>query len=94
MPTGEEDVDLTQWLELFQPFTHVTKVTVWEKQLVPGIVQALMEDLAPEVLPELTRLHLYGYPSIPSVAKAAEQFAATRWLTGRFVDLKGPFDSS
>ena len=95
VPTGEEDVDLTQWLELFQPFTHVTKVTVWEKQLVPGIVQALlMEDLAPEVLPELTRLHLYGYPSIPSVAKAAEQFAATRWLTGRFVDLKGPFDSS
>ncbi|KAH9991028.1 hypothetical protein BJV77DRAFT_560787 [Russula vinacea] len=95
VPTGEEDVDLTQWLELFQPFTHVTKVTVWEKQLVPGIVRALlMEDLAPGVLPELTKLHLYGYPSIPSVAKAAEQFAATRRLSGRTVDLKGPFDSS
>ena len=94
VPTGEGDVDLIQWLELFQPFTHVAKVTVWEKQFVPGIVRALlMEDLAPGVLPELTKLRLYGYPSIPSVAKAAEQFAATRRLSGRTVDLKGPFDS-
>ena len=36
LPTGEEDVDLTQWLDLFQPFTHVTQIFVWVEQLVPG----------------------------------------------------------
>jgi hypothetical protein len=29
--TGKEDVDPTQWLELFQPFTHVRDVRVIEK---------------------------------------------------------------
>jgi hypothetical protein len=51
LPIGEEDVDSTQWLELFQPFTHVMRIDVWEKQLVPGIVQALtMEEMAAGVL--------------------------------------------
>ena len=89
VPTGEEAVDSTQWLELFQPFTHVTKVTVWDKQLVPGIVQALlMEDMAVGVLPELTTLRLGRYRSTASVAKAAEQFVATRKLSGRTVELE------
>jgi F-box-like len=91
VPTGEKAVESTQWLELFQPFTHVTKVTVWEKQVVPGIVQALvMEDVATGVLPELTTLCLYEYHSTPSVAKEAEQFVATRRLSSRTVDLKSP----
>ena len=91
VPTGEKAVESTQWLELFRPFTHVTRVTVWEKQVVPGIVQALvMEDVAVGVLPELTTLCLYEYHSTPSVAKAAEQFVATRRLSGRTVDLKSP----
>jgi hypothetical protein len=88
LPAGEEDVDSTQWLELFQPFTHVTRVYVLEKPLVPGIVQALVaEDMATEVLPELTSLRLSGYRSSPFVAKAAEQFVATRRLSGRTVSL-------
>jgi hypothetical protein len=82
LATGEEDVDSTQWLEFFQPFTHVKKVQVFEKKLVPGIVQALVaEDMATGVLPELTCLHLEGYRDSPSVAKAAEQFVATRRLS-------------
>ena len=88
LPTGEETVDLTQWLELFQPFTHVTQVNVWVKQFVPGIVQALVsEDMATGVLPELTSLYLSWYRSSPSVAKAAERFVASRRLSGRFVSL-------
>ena len=89
--TGEKDVDSesTQWLELFQAFTQVTKVTVWEnqeKQLLPGIMQALvMGDMATGVLPELTTLHLYG--STPSVAKAAELFVTTRNLSDRTIYL-------
>jgi len=65
-PTGE-DVDSTQWLELFQPFTHVTKLRVFG-QLVPGVIQALAnEEMAPGlVFPELTSLHLEGYRDSPS----------------------------
>jgi hypothetical protein len=87
-PSGEEDVDSTQWLELFQPFTHVTQVYVGEKRIVPGIVRALVaDDMAAGVLPELTKLHLEGYRSSPSVATATEQFVATRRLSGRRVHL-------
>ena len=86
LPIGEEDVDATQWLELLQPFTHVTRLNVFEKQLVPGVVQALIaEDMAPEVLPELSTLHLIGSRSNPSVVKAVEQFVAARRLSGRTV---------
>jgi hypothetical protein len=86
-PTEEEEVDPTQWLELFRPFTHVTTVYVVER-LVPGIVQALVvEDMATEVLPELTWLRLKEYRKSPSVAKAAEQFVATRKLSGRTISL-------
>jgi hypothetical protein len=86
LPT-REDVDSTQWLELFRPFTHARTVNVTE-QLVPGIVQALVtEDVATEVLPELTRLRLKEYRKSPSVAKAADQFVATRRLSGRMVAL-------
>ena len=87
MPTGEGDS--TQWLEFFQSFTHVTEVTVWDEKLVPGIVQALvMEDVAAGVLPELTRLYLEDGRS-PSTVKAAEQFVATRRLSGCTVYLSG-----
>ena len=86
--TGEEEVDSTQWLELFQSFAHVTQVHVWVKKLVPSIVESLVaEDMTMEVLTELTRLRLSGYRKSPSVAKAAEQFVATRRLSGRTVTL-------
>jgi hypothetical protein len=81
-------VDSLQWLQLFQQFTHVTHVRVWEKRYVPGIVQALaMEDMAAGVLPELASLQLVGYLDSPSVVKTAEQFVATRKLSGRTVIL-------
>ena len=89
VPTRERGVDSTEWLELFQPFTHVTKVSVWENQLVPGILEALLEDEAAGVLPELNKLHLREYRSTPSVAVAAKQFVATRRLSGRTVHLIG-----
>jgi len=60
LPAGE-DMDSTQWLELFQPFTYVRELRALE-QFVLGIVQALVtEDMAAEVLPELTQLSLEGY---------------------------------
>ena len=89
MPTGKEDVDPPQWLELFQLFTHVREIHVFE-QLVPDIMQALvMEAMRIGVLPELTSLSLNGYRKYPSGAKAAEEFVATRRLSGRMVSLSG-----
>ena len=94
----EDDVDSAQWLELFRPFRHLTQVHVWEKRLVPGIVQALVTEegegnmnvaAAGVVLPELSSLHLSGYRKSPSVAKAAEEFVAARRLAGRTVRLIG-----
>ena len=79
LPTGVEDLDSNEWLELFQPFSHVTELTVWD-----CAVQALVMEDAAGVLPELTTLRLFGY-STPSVVKAAEQFVATRRLSGRTV---------
>jgi hypothetical protein len=88
-PTGEEDVDPTQWLELFQPFPHLKLVHVADK-VVPGVVQALVaEGMTTELLPELAGLHLSGYRSSPSVVKAAEQFVASRRLSGLTVRLAG-----
>ena len=87
MPTGVEDVDSPQWLELFQPFRHVTQVHVWERRLVPGIVQALVGEAG--VLPELDSLHLSGYRGSPSVVKDAEQLVSTRRLAGHAVRLIG-----
>jgi len=87
MPRGEEHVESMQWLELFQPFTHVRTVHVFE-QVVPGIVDALVaENTIAGVLPELSSLYLKGYRDSPSVAKAAEQFVAARRHFGRTVSL-------
>ncbi len=97
MRTGVEDVDSGQWLELFQPFGHVTEVRVCVRRLVPGIVQALVmgeeeahgNGVAAGVLPELNSLHLLGYRRSRSVVKDAEQFVSARRLAGRTVDLTG-----
>jgi hypothetical protein len=98
MPTGVEDVDSAQWLEFFRPFRHVTRVYVWRKLLVPGIVQALVmgaEEEADEnvvaagVFPGLNLLFLGGYRDSPSVVKDAEQFVSARRLAGRTVRLDG-----
>ena len=90
LPTGEEDVDSTQWLEVFRPFNHVTRVNVFEKELVSGIVQALVaEDTGTEVFPELSTLHLSRPRRSLSVEKATGQFIAMRRLSGRTVHLTG-----
>ena len=66
----------------------MTEVYIFEATFVPGIVEALaVQDMATEVLPELTTLRLIGYRSSLSVEKAAEKFVATRRLAGRTVYL-------
>ena len=86
LPTGEEEVDSTQWLELFRPFTQVTKVYV-RRRLVPGIVQALAEeDMPAEVLPKLTLLQL-GDRGSKSMVEVANKFIARRTLSGHAISV-------
>ncbi|KAH9963650.1 hypothetical protein BC827DRAFT_1266423 [Russula dissimulans] len=88
-PAPKEDVDLTQWLELFQLFPDLVSLSVSEL-FVPGITHALVtEDMATEALPTLRTLTLRGYRESPSVAEAAEKFAAMRKLSGHQLTLLG-----
>jgi hypothetical protein len=89
MPTGE-DMDSTQWLELFQSFTHAKEVSVMEAQLVPSVAQALAtEAMATGVLPELSFLYLHGSGSSnsPFLSSAVEQFVSMRRHSGRPVSI-------
>ncbi len=96
MPTGMEDVDSAQWLELFQMFRNVWKVHVRESELVPGIAQALVtreEEEADEnvvaagVFPGLKELYLSGYYMSPFVVKDVERFDTARRRVGRTVNV-------
>jgi hypothetical protein len=93
--TGIEDVDPTQWLELFQSLSHVSDVRVDEKELVSGIVHALLvvsEDagyMAAGLLPSLASLYLKGYHKSSSVKEASERFVAARKAAGRSISLLG-----
>jgi hypothetical protein len=87
MPNGKEDVDLAQWLELFQLFTHVKEIHIFE-QLVLDIVQALIiEAMDIGVLPELTSLSLNSYRKSPSAAKATKEFVATHRASNCIISL-------
>ena len=98
MPTGVENVDSAQWLELFQLFRNVREVRVCESGLVPGIVHALVtrdEEEADEnvvaagVLPELKKLFLERYDRSPSVLEDVGRFVSARRRAGHTIDLRG-----
>lgn len=69
---SEEDVDsAAQWLELFRPFRHLKQIHVWEKQLVPGIVQALVsstEEDEEEGEENMNHMAAEGVPVLPELS--------------------------
>jgi hypothetical protein len=77
-PQGKDDMEPTQFLELFQPFTAVRSLYV-SKTLVPFIAHALQElvgESTTEVLSNLRDL---------SLGRAAnmQPFIEARWLSGQ-----------
>jgi hypothetical protein len=87
---GKDDVDPTQWLELFQPFSQVSDVRVEEEELVPDIMHALVsDDVAAGLLPSLTTLYLKWYHLSESTKEAAARFVAARKAAGRSIKLRG-----
>jgi hypothetical protein len=77
--TWQVDVENTQWLELFRPFTAVRTLRIYFK-LQPLILPALQEltgERATEVLPALDSLYL-GYQASESEQQAIKPFIAAR----------------
>jgi len=86
----KEDVDPTQWLELFQPFSQTSGIRVSIEELVPDVMGALVsEGMATGILPGLTSLYLEGVRKSKFAMEAAERFVATRKLAGHNILLRG-----
>jgi hypothetical protein len=84
-PQGELDIESTQFLELFRPFTAVRSLHV-SKSLVPLIAAALQGLIGPrttEVLPNLRDIFLGGSVMPGTVPKAMQLFVTNRQLFGQ-----------
>jgi hypothetical protein len=78
--TLQVDMEDTQWLELFRPFTAVRTMRI-DREMQSLIVPALQEltgERATEVLPALEGLYLEEYPPSGSDQQAVEPFIAAR----------------
>jgi hypothetical protein len=82
---GEDDIESTEFLELFRPFTAVRTLHV-SRSLVPLIATALQVLIGPratEVLPNLRDLFLGGSPIPGSATEAMQPFLTARQLSGQ-----------
>jgi hypothetical protein len=78
------DIEDSQWLELFHPFTAVKDLYI-SREFAPFVAPALQElvgERATEVLPILQTLFLEETLSSGPVQEAIGQFVAARELTG------------
>jgi len=86
----QDDMDSTQWLELFHPFIAVQSLWV-TMELVPLVAPALQDltgDRATEVLPALSDLHLEGLEPSGLLWEAIQPFITARQLSDRPVAIK------
>jgi hypothetical protein len=78
----QDDIESSQWLELFHPFTAAKGLYV-SQEFAPRIAPALRElvgERATEVLPSLQSLFLEETPPSGPVQETIEQFVAARQL--------------
>jgi hypothetical protein len=79
----KDDMDPSQWLELFHPFIAVQNLYV-AKQFVPFVAAALQEltgERSMEVLPMLNNLSLEGFEAPGPVQQAIKPFISARQLS-------------
>jgi hypothetical protein len=80
-PELQHDMDNTQWLELFYPFTAVKSLHISGEGLYPcvaGALQLLTAERATDVWPALDSLVLEGIRPSGSVLEAFESFVSLR----------------
>ena len=80
----QDDSLVPQWLEVFQPFTHVKDLVLSERvvYLVAPTLRELAGKRVTEVLPVLQNLCLEGPHPSGTVKEAVEKFIAARQLSG------------
>ena len=78
--TQQVDMDDTQWLELFRPFTavRILRISRRMQSLIVPALQELTGERATEVLPALDSLYLEDYQPSGSDQQAIEPFIAAR----------------
>ncbi|KAH9970668.1 hypothetical protein BJV74DRAFT_256993 [Russula compacta] len=78
----EDDMENSQWLELFRPFTSVRYLSLSEEivPLVGPALQQLAEESVTDVLPVLQKLRLQGLEPSEPIPKDIGQFVAARRL--------------
>jgi len=84
-PHWQDDVENTQWLEFFHPFSGLKDLYL-DKKFAPLVAPALQEldaERGTEVLSALQNILAADLQPSGSVRKALGQFAATRGLSGR-----------
>ena len=82
--SSQDDIENSQWLELFQPFAAVTDLYI-SSELTHRLARALRElvgERVTEVLPALQTLFLEEPPLPGPVQEAIGQFVAARQLVG------------
>jgi F-box-like len=90
----EDDMDPSQWLELFHPFIAVRDLCV-AKQFVPFVTAALQDltgERTMEVLPVLNNLSLEGFEAPGPVQQAIKPFVSARQISGHpiFIQSESP----
>jgi hypothetical protein len=79
----KDDMDSSQWLELFHPFIGIRNLYV-SKQFVPFVTAALQEltgERTMEVLPVMKNLFLEGFEGSGPVVEAIKPFVSARQLS-------------
>ena len=93
------EIEVTQWLEFFHPFTSVMEMTLVGEGSVRFVAPALLElarERATELSPTLQTLFLptYSWRSLVLLKEAIEQFIATRQLYGHPVTIDYRYNKS
>ena len=92
-PGWEDDVENSQWLELFHPFTSVKNLYLSEvvAPLVKPALQELAEERVTDVLPMLQNLYVEGLEPSGPIQEGIGQFVTARQLVNRPVAVE-PWD--
>jgi hypothetical protein len=80
----QDDLDNTQWMELFRPF-HAVKNLFLSKELVLRVALALQEPFGAEVLPALQKIFSDGPEPLGLAQEAIERFTTARRFSGHEV---------
>jgi F-box-like len=87
--TRLDDLDPTQWVELFNSFTSLQTLGIPREleRFIAAALQGLTEESAAEVLPALRSLSIYGAATDSAVEQGMQSFVAARQHSGHPVTL-------